>query len=420
MFGLLDNLDDPRKQALLMMGLGLLSGAPKSHKNFGADFGHAGLLGLQGYMGAKESQSRQQNDKTANEYQGLQLQQLRQSLADDDLYRGALANAPDPSAPRAPNMAPTPENAANLKKPSPYEQASMMVEYLRSKKVPEKHVKPYLEQMEKFRPKFKADQQLVKLPDGSLGMLNLAEDGTPQVIPYTPAEKMKDVNLGGSVSMVGEYSGRPGQSFARSMTPEGKDASARGWAGINQTEQHFQQNLRRPQYDSERGAFVVPPVGGDGPAQIPVPGLQSGKTLPAGELDKLGGVKSLRRLAEEASKDVTAVVGKGGQVSGAVLGRLPDFVRDWVSAEGIPARQKLANLTSREFLERSGAAVTESEAERLKPYTPQPTDSEATILKKLSGLQTEYDAILRERMQNFEQGGYRVPSSGWSIRPLGK
>lgn len=140
----------------------------------------------------------------------------RQAEADREAYAGA----PDFAAPRAPNMAPTPENAAQLKKPSPFDSAASMVDYLRSKKVSPQYIKPYLDQMEKFRPKAKADQQIVTMPDGSLGLLNLMDDGSHQVVPYTPAEKQKEVNLGDRVGMVGEYSGKQGSSFGMGIGPD--------------------------------------------------------------------------------------------------------------------------------------------------------------------------------------------------------
>ncbi len=349
---------------------------------------------------------------------GIQLQQARQGLQDEEAYRGAMQGAPSFAAPQSPSMSPTPENAAQLKRPDLSQQLAAKVEYLESKKVPEKYIKPYRDELIKLRPKGKADQQLITLPDGSLGMVNIMDDGSTQILPYKPAEKQRDVNLGGSVSMVGEYSGKQGQSFGKSMSPEGKDAAARGWAGLSQSERHFQQNQGKPQYDEGRGVFITPPTAQGGPTQIPVPGIQSGKSLPAGELDKLGAMRTMGRLVDEASADVTAATKKGVNVTGPALGRLPDFVRDFISAEGIPARQKLANLTSREFLERSGAAVTDGEAARLKPYTPQITDDEATVQRKLKGLKHEYQSILAERSKNYQQGGYRVPSVGWSIKPL--
>jgi hypothetical protein len=49
----LDNLfsDDPKRQAMLTMAMGLLGGSGKTNKNFGADLGSAGLLGMQTYGG---------------------------------------------------------------------------------------------------------------------------------------------------------------------------------------------------------------------------------------------------------------------------------------------------------------------------------------------------------------------------------
>lgn len=150
----------------------------------------------------------------------MQMAQMKRAQAQGETDRGALMQAPNFGAPTAPNMAPTPENAAQLKAPSQFDQASKMVEYLRGKGVSQASMKPYLEQMEKFRPKGKADQQLVKLPDGSLGMINIMDDGSSQVVPYTPAEKQREVNLGDRVGMVGEYTGKQGSSFGMGIGPD--------------------------------------------------------------------------------------------------------------------------------------------------------------------------------------------------------
>lgn len=74
-----DNLDDPKKQLLLMMGLGLLGGAPGQRKNFGADLAHGGLLGLQGYSQAKGQQARLAEEKQQAEMRQMQMDQMRQA-----------------------------------------------------------------------------------------------------------------------------------------------------------------------------------------------------------------------------------------------------------------------------------------------------------------------------------------------------
>lgn len=144
---------------------------------------------------------------------------LRRAAAQEERDRSMLAEAPSFGSPTAPNMAPTPENAAQLKRPSPFEQSSKMVEYLRGKGVSPQYMKPYIEQMEKFRPKAKADQQVVKMPDGSLGLINIMDDGTSQVVPYTPAEEQKSADTGQATQLYGKFSGLPGQRFQNTVSP---------------------------------------------------------------------------------------------------------------------------------------------------------------------------------------------------------
>jgi len=75
--GFFDNLDDPKKQALLMMGLGLMQGAPQGRKNFGADFANAGLMGLQGYNSANQLQLRSQEEKQQQEMRALAMAEAK-------------------------------------------------------------------------------------------------------------------------------------------------------------------------------------------------------------------------------------------------------------------------------------------------------------------------------------------------------
>lgn len=72
--------DDPQKQALLMLGLGLLGGAPQSRKNFGADLAHAGLMGMQGYNQARVLQQRQLEEEQQRQMRDMQMQQLRRGM----------------------------------------------------------------------------------------------------------------------------------------------------------------------------------------------------------------------------------------------------------------------------------------------------------------------------------------------------
>lgn len=88
-----DNLDDPKTQLLMMMGLGLLGGAPGKNKNFGADLAHGGLLGLQGYGQAKTMQSRLAEQKQAQEMRDMQMAQMKRQQAEQEQIRGLGARA---------------------------------------------------------------------------------------------------------------------------------------------------------------------------------------------------------------------------------------------------------------------------------------------------------------------------------------
>ncbi|HYE77235.1 MAG TPA: hypothetical protein VEI97_04540, partial [bacterium] len=135
MFGLFDNFDpeDPRKLGLLMAGLAALQGAPNSRKNLGADLAHAGLMGLQGYSQATSMKDKRAEEKQQRELRQMQLEQARMGLQDEQAYRGALGAMPNFAAPTAPDMAPTPENLAQLKKPSRVEELESRIAYLRGK-----------------------------------------------------------------------------------------------------------------------------------------------------------------------------------------------------------------------------------------------------------------------------------------------
>lgn len=97
------NLDDPKNQALIAMGLGLLGGAPRQNKNFGADLAHGGLLGLQAYAGAKQAQQREQKEAQQRQMREMQMAEMQRAIQQrgqiSDLARSSFA-PPQPLDPR--------------------------------------------------------------------------------------------------------------------------------------------------------------------------------------------------------------------------------------------------------------------------------------------------------------------------------
>jgi hypothetical protein len=90
-----NNLDDPKTQLLLAMGLGLLGGAPgqRGKGNFGADLGHAGLLGMQGYGNAQQMQMRRQEEEQQRKLRAIQIQQAERGMQEDTDIRSLASRA---------------------------------------------------------------------------------------------------------------------------------------------------------------------------------------------------------------------------------------------------------------------------------------------------------------------------------------
>lgn len=70
-----DGLDDPRKQMLLAMGLGLLG---NQSGNVGQDIGRAGLLGMNAFNTGQARQARLAEEKQQAEMRAMQMAQLKQ------------------------------------------------------------------------------------------------------------------------------------------------------------------------------------------------------------------------------------------------------------------------------------------------------------------------------------------------------
>lgn len=88
-----DNMDDPRKQALLTMGLGLLSG--RGGKGFGGfmrDVGGAGLLGMNAYGQAQAMNDRRSQEAQERELRAMQMAQMKQAQEDQSFARQIAPN----------------------------------------------------------------------------------------------------------------------------------------------------------------------------------------------------------------------------------------------------------------------------------------------------------------------------------------
>jgi hypothetical protein len=82
--------------------------------------------------------------------------------------------------------------------------------------------------------------------------------------------------------------------------------------------------------------------------------------------------------------------------------------------EGVDARAIVANIAGQKIHDRSGAAVTIGEMERLKPYIPNVTDNAETVKKKLTLFRQEYAQVQQELAQGRSLASMIVGGRGSS------
>jgi hypothetical protein len=105
-----------------------------------------------------------------------------------------------------------------------------------------------------------------------------------------------------------------------------------------------------------------------------------------------------------------------------------DPIMQRVDPGGVEVRAMIADIGGQKIHDRSGAAVTVGEAERLKPYIPAATDSPAAAAKKLQLFRQEY-AAMQQAIQSgasitqaASKGGERSGAPGGGVSgedPLG-
>lgn len=101
-----------------------------------------------------------------------------------------------------------------------------------------------------------------------------------------------------------------------------------------------------------------------------------------------------------------------------------DTVMQRIDPKGVNARSAIAGIAGQKYHDISGAAVSASEAERLKPYIPSAQDTKANVLKKLENMKREYANTNNLIQGQFnESQGYKPLSTsstqgGWSIQKV--
>lgn len=90
-------------------------------------------------------------------------------------------------------------------------------------------------------------------------------------------------------------------------------------------------------------------------------------------------------------------------------GFAPEFLLNRLDPKGTSARAAIANIGSLQIHNRTGAAMTPAEAERLRPFVPSATDDLATVKKKLLGLRAQIKGINDDISQAYSEGYKPLP-----------
>lgn len=90
-------------------------------------------------------------------------------------------------------------------------------------------------------------------------------------------------------------------------------------------------------------------------------------------------------------------------------GYIPDTWLNRIDEKGTTARGLLARVAAQEFHDFSGAAVTASEAARLKPFLPAVNDDIKTVRTKLEGLKKQVEGLNSFQREAYAEGFQALP-----------
>lgn len=142
------------------------------------------------------------------------------------------------------------------------------------------------------------------------------------------------------------------------------------------------------------------------------------RAVPAGTMKDYQGIQAnLREL-----QDIEAAMTTDPKSASEALG-LRNMLPEWAATRGMsdPAltlRGKLSNVASGIFLERSGAAVTPSEAKRLEGWTANMTDNPKKALNAIRNMRAFYEQKVADMQGAYgEETGYRPLAPGVSPAP---
>lgn len=239
-FDALTNLTPDQNQGLLAAAAAMLQGAGDPRRPFGA--GQALGTGLQAFQQSliDSEQRRIQKEQNAlnSKLLGLKISDAESDLANQAAQRerakrlqefyqqGAAPNFAQMSAATGGGLAPTVENAAKVQQAIPGGGGANNLFAARlneAQRLRAAGFGPEADAAEaaalKFQPKVKGWEKVTQ--NGRVLFAPFFEDGTSGApVPLDVAEKLQEVNLGGTTQLVNPFTGTAVQSLRRSVSPD--------------------------------------------------------------------------------------------------------------------------------------------------------------------------------------------------------
>jgi hypothetical protein len=192
---------------------------------------------------------------------------------------------------------------------------------------------------------------------GSNGMpetVQFDKFGRPVGNPLAKPVESKFIDLGGRQQVYNPFAVLPGQSFDKTMTPDGRDASARGWATLTETKRH---NSAAEGIQREN----VTTVRAEKEAAKKAEQVDKAVTKFSDTVQKEG-IPELETAIAQAEGAIKKYEEGAVPGVGPLKNALPAAV---MTQEGKDVRQALAQVRNIVLSARSGAAVTDQELRRL-------------------------------------------------------
>ncbi len=460
MFGLLDDMNDPRQAGQMALALGLLeAGGPSAQPvGLGQAFARAYGGAQKAFQGAQDRQLERRAADMKMKYLQGQVDEQDATLAEKkkvaDFWSRLpqFMRTPEQSALAAGaaegDIGPTNTNAARVPNMPPSRlDANAMYQAMLQSGSPTL-AQTGLQGLAKERPKVK-DWQKVNV-GGQVLYAPYFEDGTVgKPVPYEVAEKLEFRDLGGTVGGMNPFTGAQVTSARKTQSPDSAASNALGWANFGLSKQRLaldQSNANRLQhvnvdnqpmtFDPRTGRYDV----GLGPDGKPLP--QAAKPLTEAQANaNLFGTrmqqanKILNSLESEESSGPFGMVANNrpGAIKSAVesvpligdgLGSLVNTAPTWMG--GPNANQQRAEQAQRDFLnavlrKESGAAISASEFNNAaKQYFPQPGDFQDVIAQKRLNRQLAIQGVLAgvpggSRVKTPSPDNNTTLPAGWSV-----